>query len=417
MTDPDASDLEEALDDMEMGPDGILQASRSWKAIESLSTQLSSIAGADDLADRLLRGLCDLLAADNGSVLMLDKEGENLRIVANIGLPDGALTQPVPVGNSVSGIVMFVGQPLLLRGRMPDQCPQQRAVKSSLIVPIRYRGESFGVVSLNRLPHRPSFDDNDLDAAARVVGTFSPILTSVDVEEESAADELAPVANQALTQTIQALAQTIEAKDPYTRGHCDRVRQYACDIAAQMGLERSFCDQLAMGAALHDIGKIGVPESVLTKPSKLTNEEYDAIKRHPVVGAEIVRPLGLPETAQSAILHHHERFDGTGYPAGLKGRAIPLSARILAVADAFDAMTITRAYRGAMTVSYALDEMKRWAGRQFDPVIVAVFVRLCQEQHLAERLQSIETARNGSDSAATETSASDADAAKASGAV
>jgi putative nucleotidyltransferase with HDIG domain len=360
----------------------------SWLAIEGLCTELGRIQDVDELSRRLLGGLCELLAADAGSVMLIDGSGENLRIVAHKGLPDVAEKQLISKNSSVSGIAMSAGRPLLLQGRRPGLSgnPSQRLVECSLVVPILRGEESLGVVNLNRAPGSPSFADTDLEAAAHVVGTFSAVFATA-IEEKSG-----PKQDSLLT-TIQALAKTIEAKDPYTRGHCDRVRGYACEIALGLGLDEELISQLSVGATLHDIGKIGVPEQVLTKPGKLTDEEYASIKRHPAVGAEIVRPLSLAAAARAAIEHHHERFDGNGYPSRLKGEQIPLSARILAVADSFDAMTITRPYREAMTVNVAIAELVRHAGSQFDPAIVAVFVKHCEQQQLGTKLASIETAR------------------------
>jgi putative nucleotidyltransferase with HDIG domain len=370
-------------------PSPIPQPSGSWQAVEALCIELSNFKEGTALATRLLQGLCDLLQADSGDIMLADSTKGVLRVVARVGPSDGLSAQTVSLEGSAGGIVISAGRPMLLRGAASEQgqppTAALRTVKCSLLIPIGNDGKFVGVVTLNRLPARPSFVDADMEAAVHVIGSFSAVLAT--------ADEAGPAPASSISTTIQALAQTIEAKDPYTRGHCDRVRSYACDIAEKMGLDSTFIDNLVMGASLHDIGKIGVPEAVLTKPGKLTDEEFDTIKRHPVVGVEIVRSLGLPPAALAAIQHHHERFDGGGYPGGLKGSEIPLSARILAVADAFDAMTISRPYRPAMSVSSATEELRRRASTQFDPVIVTVFVKHCQQQKSGQQQTSIEAAR------------------------
>ena len=175
---------------------------------------------------------------------------------------------------------------------------------------------------------------------------------------------------------VQALAHALEAKDSYTRGHSARVCAYARAIAQELELPEHLVHDLRIGAELHDIGKIGVRELILLKPSKLTDAEYDHIKLHPVIGERILGPLlhDQPSSLQ-VVRSHHERPDGLGFPDGLKGDAIPLVARITAVADTFDAMTSVRPYRDAKTAEGAVEEMRKVAGTQLDREAVAAFLR------------------------------------------
>jgi HD-GYP domain-containing protein (c-di-GMP phosphodiesterase class II) len=177
---------------------------------------------------------------------------------------------------------------------------------------------------------------------------------------------------------MQAFAAALEVKDLYTRGHSIRVSQYSVAIARSMELDTETIRQVEIGGHLHDIGKIGVREAVLNKPGPLTDEEYEHIMTHPVVGWRILAPLltDVP-LALNIVRSHHERFDGRGVPDGLQGEEIPLEARIAAVADAFDAMTSGRAYRrgGRMSVTAAAEEVERCRGSQFDPSIVDAFSR------------------------------------------
>jgi len=175
-------------------------------------------------------------------------------------------------------------------------------------------------------------------------------------------------------QTIQGFARAMEAKDPYTRGHSDRVMMYAEMIARGLGLAEAEQRKLCTAALMHDVGKIGIPLDALNKPQKLTRDEYEVFKLHPDKGRRILEPIEFLRDVVPAVLHHHEQFDGTGYPRGLKGEAIPLHARILAVADTYDAMTSDRAYRKALSHEIAVAELRRCAGTQFDPRIVAVFI-------------------------------------------
>lgn len=175
--------------------------------------------------------------------------------------------------------------------------------------------------------------------------------------------------------TISALIQAVEAKDPYTRGHSEAVRKYTLEIAKQMRLPADVSERLEYASLLHDIGKIGVPESILRKPGRLTDEEYSEIKAHPAIGANIVARLRLLGQEAGTVRSHHEWVNGRGYPDGLTGDRIPVGARIIAVADAYDAMTSDRPYRRTMSKVEAVAELRRCSGSQFDPAVVDAMIR------------------------------------------
>lgn len=174
--------------------------------------------------------------------------------------------------------------------------------------------------------------------------------------------------------TVSALVQALEAKDPYTRGHSERVAQYADMIARELKLPDEKIEILRYAALLHDIGKIGIARKVLNKPGRLTNDEFKRIKKHPEIGAGIIGDIDFLESAIPAVFYHHERLNGTGYAKGLSGERIPLLARIMTVADSFDAMTSTRSYRPAMSPAEAAAELVACSGSQFDGTIVEAFV-------------------------------------------
>ena len=176
--------------------------------------------------------------------------------------------------------------------------------------------------------------------------------------------------------TVKSLALAIDAKDQYTHQHILRVQRYAVATAKQMGLSGPTMDGLATGALLHDIGKLGVPEYILLKPGRLTDEEFEKIKKHPEIGAAILDPVTFPWPVVPVVKSHHEKWDGTGYPEGLKGEAIPLTARILAVGDVYDALTSNRSYRHAWTHERALGLLQEKAGIHFDPAVVEAFAQI-----------------------------------------
>lgn len=173
---------------------------------------------------------------------------------------------------------------------------------------------------------------------------------------------------------LAALSQAIEARDPYTRGHSDRVSSLAEVVAQRLGWKRSRLAALRLGALLHDIGKLNLDEAVLRKPGPLDKREFDEIKRHPQAGARMIRGFETLRPALPYILFHHERWDGRGYPSGRSREQIPTGARIVAVADAFDAMISVRPYRPPLPVSTALAELESGAGTQFDPGVVRTFL-------------------------------------------
>jgi HD-GYP domain-containing protein (c-di-GMP phosphodiesterase class II) len=183
------------------------------------------------------------------------------------------------------------------------------------------------------------------------------------------------IREEAQRSTVRALLQALELKDPYTRAHSERVGELASLVARELGAPGARVDAVQLGGTLHDIGKLGVPTGLLRKSGPLTAEERRIVQLHPADGDGVLRGVHVLAEARAAVLHHHERVDGTGYPYGLSGGRIPEAARIVAVADAFDAMTSTRSYRPARPASAAIDELRRCAGTQFDPVMVAALVR------------------------------------------
>ena len=179
--------------------------------------------------------------------------------------------------------------------------------------------------------------------------------------------------------TVKTLAFVVEAKDTHTRSHLDRAHDYAVALASRVAPELAQDQTLRYGFFLHDIGKIGIPERVLSKPGPLTDEEWAIMRTHPVLGAQILSPVKFLHPALPIVEAHHEKWDGTGYPRGLKGEQIPLGARIFALVDAFDAMTSDRPYRRAKSFEQAVDQIAAGSGTQFDPEVVRAFVELCED--------------------------------------
>jgi putative two-component system response regulator len=186
--------------------------------------------------------------------------------------------------------------------------------------------------------------------------------------------------NRLFLNVLQVMAKVLEAKDPYTKFHSENVAKYARKIAKAMGYSPEEVELIQIAGILHDFGKIGVKEGVLNKVGHLTDKEFDAVKRHPVIAATILEPIEELSSVIADIRHHHEYYNGHGYPSGLRAEEIPLGARILQVADAFDAMTSQRSYHDPMSKDEAVRELKRCCGSQFDPRIVGIFVSLLEDE-------------------------------------
>jgi HD-GYP domain-containing protein (c-di-GMP phosphodiesterase class II) len=180
-------------------------------------------------------------------------------------------------------------------------------------------------------------------------------------------------------QSLLGLANALEAKDPYTRGHSERVSRWSRRLATALDLDPHVVEVVAQAGLLHDLGKIGVPEHVLRKTGALDAGEWELMRRHPLIGAEIVAPLEFFSGGALVVRHHHERVDGSGYPDGLTGDRIPIGARVVAVADVWDALTSDRPYRRALSEQAALDHLAREAGRTLDAAAVATFIELVRD--------------------------------------
>ncbi len=181
--------------------------------------------------------------------------------------------------------------------------------------------------------------------------------------------------NTTYKETIMALSNAVDARDPYTAGHSDRVTKLSLEIGSIIGLSNKQLEILEIAALFHDIGKIGIPDAVLNKPGKLTEDEYNKIKEHPEIGVSILKNINFLEEELSIILHHHERYSGSGYPTNISGQAIPIESRIITVADTYDAMTSDRPYRKGLSSKTSIEEIVSEQGRQFDPSVVMAFLK------------------------------------------
>jgi ribonuclease P protein subunit RPR2 len=220
----------------------------------------------------------------------------------------------------------------------------------------------------------------DPAAMQRQLIVFARDIGQIYRREKSRAEELESALSTLKTaylETVRTLAFVVEAKDAYTGQHLERCRVYGVALMQALGVAEEYPDA-EYGFLLHDAGKVGIPERILGKPGPLTAAEWRVMRTHPLIGHQMVAGIPFLKTAGEVVRYHHEMFDGSGYPEGLRGEEIPLPARVFSIVDAFDAMTTDRPYRAALPIDYAAEEIARMAGTQFDPEVAEVFVPLCE---------------------------------------
>lgn len=242
-------------------------------------------------------------------------------------------------------------------------------IKDSIIVPLKPRDTLLGVIQLCNKKGSNSFSYEDLDLLKILGSQIAFVIQN---------SELFNNLEKAYLDTLSALTNAIDAKDSYTRGHSDRVTDLSVRLAKEAKLENSELEKIRLAGMLHDIGKIGIPESILNKPGRLDDQEFEVIKSHPVLGVSILGSVEFLQNVVPIIKYHHERYDGKGYPDKLKGNDIPYLARIVSIADTYDAMTTNRPYRKALTTEESLREIERCKGTQFDPELADLFIQMIQ---------------------------------------
>lgn len=329
----------------------------------------------EDLFEKIVQMAAKITEANKASVMLVDDSSQRLVVRASIGMPKDALRGfSLPLGEGIAGRVAKEGSPLVMdanTGVRGGEVPEFRGPASSLIsVPILIKGEVVGVINVADKRSKEPFVKEDV----ALLGALAQ-KAALAVENHALYESI----YSTLMDTLLSLVTTIEAKDPYTKDHSQRVTTWAVQIAQLMGLEQDEVDGIKFAGYLHDIGKIGIPDSILLKPTRLTLEEEEIIRSHPIIGERIVKPLGLMPIERSVIRHHHERWDGKGYPDGLRGEEIPLPARILAVADSYDAIISDRVYKRARTEEDALKELQQGVGTQFDGRVVEAFAQMLKE--------------------------------------
>ncbi len=357
-------------------------------------TSLRLISGEDinRILTQILRTAVNEMNATAGYIMLtMPDDPEQLATeVAYSTNSDYDFPRSLRFGEGMAGYVAATGQPLLLNSTDTEGQPLASDLSlagstAAVIVPLLNRFANVAATKKNQevigcLVVQSSDRGNPFSEDDLMLGRMLASLISV----ASANARLYEDMSQTFLRTLETLANSLEARDEYTRGHSQRVCDLSLMIAKHMGVCEEALDEMRVGTLLHDIGKIGIPDAVLNKPGRLTEDEFNQMKRHPVIGYEICKPLGLNEGALMLIRNHHEKLDGSGYPDGIRGGELPLSVRIVCVADAFDAMSSRRPYREVMDEKLRLEQFNRFAGSQFDPVVVQTLKQLLREGKLDE---------------------------------
>ncbi len=347
----------------------VVELDNLLKATEAIASALQ----LDPLLDKIMELGMNVMDAEGCSVLLVDEKEKKLQFVAASGAKKEEVKKlSLDIGEGVAGWVVQNDQPLLIEDVSRDTRFSKRVdeslrqeTKSLICVPLKVKERIIGVMEVINKRGDRTFTERDMVL-------FKPLSAQAAVSIERA--KLYEDLEDMYISTVKSLAAAIDAKDPYTRGHSERVTRFSMLIAKELGLDDKTQRDVQLCGLLHDVGKIGVPISVLRKKDKLTDEDWKHIRRHPVLGAEIISPIAQLKELIPNIRHHHERYDGKGYPDKLKGEDIPLISRILAVADTFDALTSERPYRSGLADKAALEEMEVVKGTQLDPACVDTFI-------------------------------------------
>jgi len=320
----------------------------------------------------------EVIQAERSSIWELDERKEELYFRVIRGEKREQVKEiRLKVGEGVAGHTAATGEPIIIEDVESSPMWSVKVdrkthyhTRSILSVPLRFHGKVIGVVQLINKVGGDAFSEEDLRYAEMMGIPIATALVNARLYREL---------EQTFMETALALADAIEKRDQYTAGHTRRVTRYALMIADRMGMPKSDRKWLALSGILHDIGKIGIRDRILNKEGPLGNDEFETMKQHTIFGAEIVRKVQSLEKVIEGILYHHEKLDGSGYPYGLKGEDIPLFARIIAVADTYDAMTTDRPYRKGLSREQALAELKTCSGTQFDPELVDRFLEAMED--------------------------------------
>ncbi len=361
---------------------------REINELFNTSEKIAAIHDERALLDFVLTAALEQVGAERGSVMLTTPDGRALEVAAAVGLPSEASGERVQIGEHISGWVAQNVRPLLVSDdtSKPEGLELIRHIENTSFISVPLERKVPNLANRGTLLAQPrvlavmnvckkskgdSFTESDLKVLIIIANHAAAAIENARLILDLQGAHLS---------TLQSMALLLEARDSYTHGHSQRVRDYSMLAAERLGLSREELDVISLAAPLHDLGKVGVNDGTLNKMGKLNDEEWEQIKQHPVIGFDVLSPVRFLEEKHLLIVrHHHERIDGTGYPDGLKGDELPMATRVTAVADAFDAMSSSRAYRKTMSPERIIEELEKCSATQFDPDVVTLFVKLIKD--------------------------------------
>lgn len=360
---------------------------RKLKALKEFSRLLNSTLDEKEVRKRAMEAATQLMDAELGSLLLIDEDTNELYFEVALGHRGLQVKEiRLKIGEGIAGWVAKTGRPVIVPDARKDprftpEVDQKRglATRNMICVPIKIKSKIIGVLQALNKRHAQPFSKWDLEEFQSLADQVGTAIENANLYKELRA---------AFFGTAQALGDAIEAKDAYTAGHTQRVLHYSVLMGRQLRLSEQDLDDLRLAAMLHDIGKIGIEDGILRKPDKLSETEKKRMAEHTTIGPKIVDNVKQLRRVVPGIMHHHEEYDGSGYPLALKGEQIPLVARIIAVADCFDAMTTDRPYRKSLPVETAIRELRKVTGRQFDGKVVQAFIRAYDAGELEDTIKA-----------------------------
>lgn len=340
------------------------------KVLSEVSRVISSSLDLDKVSDLVLKESINILGADHASLFLLDDSSRYLILTKAQGFSEDEMDNIRLLGSweIINDQVVTKKKSLIVNNTKHAPFSREKfPVNSFLAVPLEKDGKIIGILMVSNRKRPGQVFTKDDERLLRALSNHIAIaLLNARLYQEL---------KSLFISTVKALVKAVDAKDRYTSGHSERVMKYSIAIGRELKLDEEVMENIGLSSLLHDVGKIGIKESILSKPARLLGYERSQIKRHPAIGVGIVETIDNSHKIIKGILEHHERFDGKGYPKGLKGNAISLAGRIIAVADVFDALTASRPYQKGYSKSEALSEITKESSSQFDPKIVKAFLR------------------------------------------
>jgi putative nucleotidyltransferase with HDIG domain len=352
------------------------------KAINTATRTIVSVADTHKVLEQTMTPIVDVFGFDRAMIMLVNEAGDALEYSYGVGESAEAEEKlrnyriPLSRDENLMVRVLKKGKPVLIRDvESAGLNPTNRILadfrpSSFIVCPLMAQDRVIGILGVDRRGEHKRPTNSDMEFLSIFANNIATAFLRARLDEEL---------KSSYVSAVRALVNAIEEKDTYTRGHSERVAAMAVQVARVLGVSEPEIEYLQFGSILHDVGKIGIPESIVKSPKALTNAEYKIIQKHPLKGVEILYPITFIKDHMYLVRNHHERWDGRGYPDGLAGNDIPLGAQIVSIADAYDAMTSSRPYRKGMPPNQAAREIQKSSGSQFSAKIIEAFMSVRKE--------------------------------------